>query len=103
MFYTYILYSEERDRYYIGQTQDLSARLTHHRSGDSATTRGASDWRLVFVQTFENRHDAMVLEARIKRDKSRKSIVRFVRDARNEVTRFIVAEGGRTVPAGAAW
>ncbi|MGZ3938723.1 MAG: GIY-YIG nuclease family protein [Flavisolibacter sp.] len=33
MFFTYILYSEKRDRHYIGYCQDLRLRLDRHTSG----------------------------------------------------------------------
>ncbi|WP_373398424.1 GIY-YIG nuclease family protein [Algoriphagus halophilus] len=32
-FFVYILYSDSKDRYYIGQTENLEERLFQHNSG----------------------------------------------------------------------
>ncbi|MFO7841503.1 MAG: GIY-YIG nuclease family protein, partial [Fidelibacterota bacterium] len=39
MYFTYILYSETSDRYYIGYTSDLSKRLEKHNNGNSRSTK----------------------------------------------------------------
>ena len=38
MFYTYIIYSKSKDKYYIGYTEDLKFRLERHNSGGSRST-----------------------------------------------------------------
>jgi len=77
MYYVYILYSKEIDRYYIGHSNDVQRRLQEHnhprlRRKYSSQT---SDWILVFqVSAGETRSDALKLERFIKRQKSRKYI-----------------------------
>jgi len=85
MFYAYILYRRALDRYYLGVTADLSARLMQHRGGVSRWTSRASDWRPVFAQRFPTWADAAALELRLKQAKSRKTIERFIRNPKNEV------------------
>ena len=85
MFFTYILYSPSLDRYYIGQTHDLSARFRHHAMGSTPETSKASDWTVVFLQSFPTRAESVRMERQIKGSKSRKSILRYIRDPRNEL------------------
>jgi len=39
MFFTYILYSDTKDRYYIGHTHDFELRLERHNAGWSKSTK----------------------------------------------------------------
>ncbi|MCK4715356.1 MAG: GIY-YIG nuclease family protein [Candidatus Marinimicrobia bacterium] len=73
-FKVYILYSLIKDRYYIGQTQDVERRLHEHNSRHSKSTRSGIPWKLVFIREFENRSDAVLFEMQLKRMKSRKYI-----------------------------
>jgi len=75
MVYTvYILYSVSRDRYYIGQTEDLERRLGEHNSGYSKSTRSGIPWELVFKREFQDRNEAIRYEHALKRMKSRRYI-----------------------------
>ncbi|WP_394342104.1 GIY-YIG nuclease family protein [Pontibacter virosus] len=38
-YYTYILYSEKVDRYYVGSCQDMETRLVQHNSGRNTSTK----------------------------------------------------------------
>ena len=74
MFYVYILYSKELDRYYIGQTENLNDRLFRHTNSGSKSTKAANDWLLKYKEEFNTRSEAMKREAEIKKKKSRKYI-----------------------------
>jgi len=39
MYYAYIIESEKNERYYIGQTDDLEARLDRHNKGRNHSTK----------------------------------------------------------------
>jgi putative endonuclease len=82
---TYILFSPSRDRFYIGHTADLGARLRQHLSGATRSTASVDDWQVVFIQTATSRRDAMALESAIKGSKSRRSVSRYIADNRNEL------------------
>ncbi|MBD3639305.1 MAG: GIY-YIG nuclease family protein [Crocinitomicaceae bacterium] len=70
----YILYSTSKDRYYVGQSDNLEERLKSHNSGISRYTAIARDWEIVHTEKFENRTDAIKRERQIKKKKSRKYI-----------------------------
>jgi putative endonuclease len=67
----YVLYSEERDRYYVGQTENLERRVQEHRKRKNL---GAIDWKAVYFETYAVRSDAVRRETEIK-SKKRKSYI----------------------------
>ena len=80
VYFVYILYSEGFDKYYIGQTNSLEQRLERHNEFDSTNsyTSKYRPWVLkAFVETGENRADAMKVERRLKALKSKKIIADF--------------------------
>ena len=79
----YILYSPGSDRFYVGETADPDQRLAHHRAGQSRYTRRAADWVRVFLMSTPTQRDAKIVEQRIKRSKSRASIVRWIQGSDN--------------------
>ncbi len=67
MNYTYILECGDGS-YYTGWTNDIEKRLAAHRSGEGAKyTRGRGPLRLVYLEVFDSKEEAMQREARIKR------------------------------------
>ena len=71
---TYILYSEKLDKYYVGSTQDLSARIKRHNLGHNKYTKTGLPWKLVYSEDYETRSEAVFREKEIKSKKSRKYI-----------------------------
>jgi putative endonuclease len=74
MFFVYILYSKVKDKYYVGQTDNLETRLASHNSGISPYTSIASDWEIVYFEEYATRTETRKRENVIKRKKSRKYI-----------------------------
>ena len=75
MYYTYILYSESIDRYYIGYSADPEKRLEErHNNGLVRSTKRGRPCKLIAKKAFETRKDAMDEELRLKRAKNRKYI-----------------------------
>ena len=71
MYYVYILYSENYDRYYIGQTDTIEARLKRHNAGEVKSTKHYNPWILKYTEKFESRSDAMKREKFLKKQKSK--------------------------------
>ena len=71
-FYVYIIYSPSKDRYYIGQTDNLNRRLEDHRNSRSGFTKGIKDWELKWSYELSDRSEAVALESKIKKKKSRR-------------------------------
>jgi putative endonuclease len=68
MYYLYILYNSEIDKYYVGHSSDPWRRLEEHNSEDNKTfTRKYKNWKLIAVfEVSENKGDADKLEKFIK-------------------------------------
>ena len=74
MYFVYILYSKEFDRYYVGQCEDLFARLTRHNAGAVLSTKAYRPWEIVYSESYPTRSAATIREKEIKKKKSRKYI-----------------------------
>jgi len=75
---TYILYSKTIDRYYIGYTSDMTARLLRHNQKSKGFTGKVNDWELVHQEYFKTKEEAYSRERVLKRWKSRKKIVELI-------------------------
>ena len=80
MFFVYILESEKDGRYYIGQTENLEARIKRHNQGRNLSTKGFIPWRLMWWKEFETRSEAIMMESKLKSFKKRVLIEKFVRE-----------------------
>jgi putative endonuclease len=67
-YYVYILASRRNGTLYVGVTNNLARRVWQHREGEaSAFTRKYGVKMLVWYTAFENVHDAIACEKRLKR------------------------------------
>ena len=79
MWFTYIIYSELRDQYYIGYAQNPSSEVERHNLGEMAATRKGNPWRLVYVEKYPSEADAMRRAKEIKAKKSRSYIEQLLK------------------------
>ena len=79
IFYTYILYSNLKNKFYIGYTSDeLSERLRKHNTDHKGFTGGVGDWELKYSEQYSTKSEAMKREKEIKNWKSRKMIEKLI-------------------------
>ena len=79
MFTVYILHSDSLNRFYIGFTSDSpEERLRKHLANHQGFTSKATDWKIVFTESFDNKPSAMNREKQIKNWKSRKMIEKLI-------------------------
>ena len=74
-FFCYILYSKSLDRYYVGYTSDIEERLKLHNTGyfeGKSYTHLASDWETYLLIPCDTIKQAVFIESKIKKMKSRK-------------------------------
>jgi putative endonuclease len=64
--YVYILQSLRDKRYYIGETSNVEQRLLFHNSGKQRSTRNRISFRLILVEEYTNRNEALKREKQIK-------------------------------------
>ena len=79
---TYIVYSETCDKFYTGETENLTRRLAEHNEVffEGAFTSKARDWKVFLRVEFDSRSKARRFEQFIKLMKSRKFILSLKND-----------------------
>ena len=76
MYTTYILHSGRINKFYTGQTTDLTRRLAEHNRGKTSFMASGIPWILVFFRTFNSRSDSIKFEKFIKN----RGALRFLND-----------------------
>jgi putative endonuclease len=66
MFYTYVLYSERLDLFYMGSTSNIQARFNRHQSGSEKSTKGGVPWKLIWFIEKSSRYEAEKFEYKLK-------------------------------------
>jgi len=74
--YVYILYSESREKFYVGISNDVADRICRHNNRESISTKSGVPWILIHTIECENKSVAMLLETKIKK----RGIRRFLFD-----------------------
>ena len=69
--WVYVLRSGPSERRYVGQTDDLAARLRRHGEGLVFSTAPYRPWRLLHAESFASRSAAMVRERFFKSGQGR--------------------------------
>jgi putative endonuclease len=77
-YFVYILYSQRLDRYYVGQTNDLTERIRRHNRGIEKYTSAGIPWELVFYDRVSTRGEAMKRERKLKNLKSRAKMLAYM-------------------------
>ncbi len=75
MFTTYVLYSEKFDKIYIGYTSDLKNRLlSHNQLASKGWTIRFRPWRIIHIEEFALKSEALKREKELKSYQGRKYI-----------------------------
>ena len=76
-YFLYILKSETTNRYYVGQSGDVEARIAYHNANYSLALRNRGPWKLMYIEEFQTRSEAVKRERQIKSWKDRRMIERL--------------------------
>ena len=77
-FEVYILFSEIKNRFYIGYTSNLEERIIRHNQKSKGFTGKENDWKIVYTERFNIKEEAIKRELQIKSWKSRKKIMELI-------------------------
>lgn len=81
IWYSYIIYSDSEDRYYVSYTSELTVRVERHNAGWNNDTKSGIPWRLVYHEAFYRKSDAKVRANDIRyRKNSREYIQELVKE-----------------------
>ena len=67
MYYVYILESFSNGDYYKGSSENYLKRFEEHNRGESQYTRCQCPWKLIFVQVFNTKSEALKREKQLKK------------------------------------
>jgi len=85
-FYTYVLYSENFNKIYIGQSLDLQKRLFEHNTGMSKYTKRYLPWKIILKEEFKSRSEEMKREKELKSQKGREYIWNLINGGIRQLT-----------------
>lgn len=72
MFYTYILYSREYNKTYVGYTSNLEGRLqAHNHPQNKGWTHKFQPWEILYFEEYATKSEAMKREKELKTGKGR--------------------------------
>ena len=66
MYYNYVLYSPQQDKFYIGFTEDLRRRMQEHTSKKSLSDRTLKNLKFVYYEACGSKNDALRREKQLK-------------------------------------
>jgi putative endonuclease len=72
MFYVYAIRSHSAGRIYIGQTENIAARIKSHNEGQVRSTKKDRPWELIAIQEFDTREAARWREHELKKSNRRR-------------------------------
>ncbi|OGX05459.1 MAG: hypothetical protein A3G87_09620 [Omnitrophica bacterium RIFCSPLOWO2_12_FULL_50_11] len=81
MYYTYVLWTQAEERFYIGYTADLKRRLAEHRRNKVYTTQRYQQIQLIFYEAFLSQADAKRRENYFKSSKGKKALRMMLRES----------------------
>jgi putative endonuclease len=81
-FYIYIIQSEIDQSYYKGFSENYLERLKQHNDGWSKYTSRKKPWKLVYVELFESKSEALKREKSLKKY-SRSQILILIQSQKN--------------------
>ncbi len=84
--FTYILFSENLNKYYIGACVNLERRLYEHNIGRSKFTSTGIPWKIAYTEEYPTLIEAKKRERQIKNMKSKKYIEDLI--AKGRASRF---------------
>jgi putative endonuclease len=82
VYYVYILYNTDHDKFYIGQTYSLTKRIAEHKAGKSSYTSRYGKWLFVYYEKLSTRAEAMRREKYFKSLKSKEYLKKFIKEKR---------------------
>ena len=77
-FTVYILFSQSKNRFYIGFTSNLNERIIRHNQKSKGFTGNTNDWKAVHTESYATKEEAQKRELQIKSWKSRIKIQELI-------------------------
>ena len=66
MYFVYLIQSDIDNSFYVGYSQDPNKRLLAHNNGESTYTRRKMPWKLVYIEEYNSKSEALKREKFLK-------------------------------------
>ena len=70
--FVYYLYSQKRNIFYIGKTNNLARRIKEHNNGNELFTKTGTPWKLIAYIELNNSVESSRMETKLKKTKNKK-------------------------------
>ena len=87
LFYVYIIQSDIDNSYYKGFSENPKARVEQHNRGESKYTSAKLPWRLVHVEEWPTKKEALIREKVLKKY-SNEQLKRLCNSSKNIAAQF---------------
>ena len=69
-FFVYMILSKHNDKWisYVGYTNNIQNRILQHNSSKGAKFTKGKKWKLVYIEKYQNKVDAMKNEYKLKKN-----------------------------------
>jgi putative endonuclease len=84
-YFVYCLYSESRDRLYIGHTDNLERRYKQHTSGNVVSTKPYRPYKLIYHEELPDKKSAMKREFELKKSAGRIFLRKFINNQHKDI------------------
>ena len=86
MYHVYIIYNNDHDKFYIGQTNNINRRIIEHNSNTlKYTSKYSGEWIVKYTEPFNNRTDAIKRERFLKKQRNKNFYKKLIMDSINSV------------------
>lgn len=76
IYWVYVIQAVKYDRLYKGVTQDYQHRIDQHNNGQVASTKAYIPWKLIYLEGYINKTDALIQEKYLKSGSGRELLKR---------------------------
>lgn len=71
MYFVYLLQSEMDGTFYVGYSSDIDRRVQEHNEGKSRYTSKKLPWKLVYLESYTTKREALIRERFLKAQRNR--------------------------------
>jgi putative endonuclease len=79
MFYVYLLQTDVDASFYVGFTENPEQRLIQHNNGESMYTRRKTPWKMVYIENYNSKSEALKREKFLKKQRNKDFYQRLVK------------------------
>ena len=81
MYSVYLIQSDVDNSFYVGYSQDPHKRLLAHNNGESTYTRRKMPWKLVYIEQYSTKSEALKREIFFKAQRNTEFYKKLIKES----------------------